>query len=244
MRGAHWHFEGLDVRGVCADDSACEHAFHVVGGAVGFVLRLSRVLDFNAQLKVNGALVDGVMTLPHGGLVEGNDVSDTRPRSTENPVTKLNIDSVDRSVVRANVLRDFHKDGGNGTSYGAFMKRGGSGGRFERNLVLCTRDVTTGGTRIGLSFGGGGTGPQFCAPAFDAAVPCDVEHTGGVLQNNIVVACSDVAVYLNRSAATKVLFNTFIAISGLDFRFDNTSGEAVANVLSGAIRDRDGATSA
>src|SRR5258708_2503732 len=34
-----WHFEGLDVRGVCADDSNCEHAFHVFGDATGFVLR-------------------------------------------------------------------------------------------------------------------------------------------------------------------------------------------------------------
>src|SRR5688500_17465722 len=39
VTGAHWHFEGLDVRGVCANDADCEHAFHVSGAAHGFVLR-------------------------------------------------------------------------------------------------------------------------------------------------------------------------------------------------------------
>src|SRR5262249_7553097 len=53
VTGPNWRFEGLDVRGVCADDSSCEHAFHVTGDARGFVLRASRVRDFNAQLKVN-----------------------------------------------------------------------------------------------------------------------------------------------------------------------------------------------
>lgn len=243
VRGAHWHFEGLDVRGVCVDDSACEHAFHVVGAAVGFVLRGSRVRDFNAQLKVNAAPIDGVWTAPHGGLVEGNEVADTRPRVTGNPVTKLNINNGDNWIVRANLLHDFHKDGGDGVSYGAFMKGGSMGGLFERNLVSCTRDVATGGTRLGLSFGGGGTGAQFCAPAYDATVPCNVEHTAGWIRNNIVVNCSDVGVYLNRSADTRVIFNTLIATTGIDFRFDTTSGEAIGNVLGGNIRDRNGAVS-
>ena len=26
----YWTFEGLDIDGICADDSSCEHAFHVV----------------------------------------------------------------------------------------------------------------------------------------------------------------------------------------------------------------------
>ena len=242
VSGPHWTFEGLDVEGVCASDSACEHAFHVTGRAHDFVLRESRVRDFNAQLKVNASLIDGVWEIPHRGLVERSELADTRPRVTSNPVTKLNIDTGDGWVVRDNFLHDFHKNGGNAISYGAFMKSGGREGVFERNLVLCTRDVATGGTRIGLSFGGGGTANAFCAPAFDAGVPCDPEHSGGVMRNNVIVNCSDVGIYLNRARSTQVLFNTLISTAGVDFRYASTSGEAHGNLLSSAIRARDSAT--
>src|SRR3712207_7955987 len=39
----------------------------------------------------------------------------------------------------------------------------------------CTKDATGTEANIGLSFGGGGTDDQYCAPAFDPAVPCAVE---------------------------------------------------------------------
>ena len=244
VTGAHWHFEGLDVRGVCASDDACEHAFHVTGGeAEGFVLRRSRVRDFNAQLKVNAAPDgSGQYQMANGGLVEFSEFSDTHARATGNPVTKLNIDGGAGWIVRGNYLHDFHKAGGNEISYGAFMKSGGSGGVFERNLVVCEKDDNTGGIRIGLSFGGGGTGAQFCAPAFDPNVPCSVEHTGGVLRNNVITTCSDVGIYLNRAASTTVLHNTLIQTNGIDFRFDTTSGESHANLLMGTVRMRDGGT--
>jgi hypothetical protein len=243
VKGAHWHFEGLDVRGVCATDDACEHAFHVVGGeAEGFVLRRSRVRDFNAQLKVNAAPDgQGKYQMANHGLVEYSELADTHPRATGNPVTKLNIDGGLGWIVRGNYLHDFRKAGGNKVSYGAFMKSGGAGGLFERNLVACSKDDSSGGVRIGLSFGGGGTGPQYCAPAFDANVPCAVEHTDGVMRNNLIVGCSDVGIYVNRGKNTRVLFNTLVATSGIDFRFDTTTGEAHANLLMGKVRSRDGA---
>ena len=242
VTGAHWHFEGLDVSGVCQRDVDCEHAFHVMGGAVGFVLRDSRVFDFNAQLKVNAAQVGGTWRIPHAGLVERNEIADAHPRATSSPVTKLNIDTGDNWVVRANYIHDGHKAGGDNISYAAFMKSGGRNGTFERNLVICSRSDTTGGVRIGLSFGGGGTGAQFCAPAFSAMTPCDPEHSDGTMKNNIIVNCSDVGIYLNKARQTKLLFNTLIATSGIDFRFASSTGEADGNVLAGKIRARDGAT--
>ncbi len=243
VSGRNWTFDGLDVQGTCADDSDCEHAFHVFGDAQNFVLRNSRVYDFNAQLKVNASKnAGGTWEIPHRGLIERNELFDTSPRNTSNPVTKLNIDTGDGWVVRDNLLYDFHKQGGNNISYGAFMKSGGKDGVFERNLVFCTRYLKTGGTRMGLSFGGGGTGAAFCAPAFDASVPCDPEHTGGVMRNNVVVNCSDVAIYLNRAANTRVLFNTLIQTSGVDYRYASSSGEAHGNVLTGVVRTRDGAS--
>lgn len=241
VTGAHWHFEGLDVRGVCASDPSCEHAFHVSGAAHGFVLRGSRVRDFNAQLKVNASMINGTMTAPDRGLIEYNEVGDTRGRATSNPVTKLNIDTGDDWIVRGNYLHDAQKLQGDTVSYAAFLKSGGKRGVVERNLVVCSRE-TTGGTRIGLSLGGGGTAPQFCAPAYDANVPCDVEHDGGTIRNNIIANCSDVGIYLNRAKASKVLYNTLIGTAGVDFRFATTSGEAVGNVLTGMIRPRDGGT--
>lgn len=241
VTGAFWTFEGLDIKGTCATDSNCEHAFHVSGAAEGFVLRGNKIYDFNAQLKVNASNVGGAWVIPHRGLLEGNEVFDTRPRNTGNPTTKFNIDTGDDWIVRANIIRDFHKGGGDNVSYGAFMKSGGKNGVFERNLVMCSRD-TTGGTRIGLSFGGGGTAPQFCAPAFSAGTPCSVEHDGGVMRNNIIANCSDVGIYLNRSKGTKVLHNTLIGTNGVDFRFATTTGEAHGNVLGSKIRVRDGGT--
>ena len=243
VTGPSWRFEGLDVRGVCATDSSCEHAFHVTGKATGFVLRSNRLVDFNAQLKVNADTVGagGAYVQPNSGLVEGNEVFDTHSRQTANPVTKLNIDTVDDWIVRANVIYDGHKNGGDNVSYQSFIKGGGKGGVFERNLVMCTRNETSGGTRIGLSFGGGGTAPQFCAPAFNAGTPCAIEHTNGIIRNNIIVQCSDVGIYLNRSKDTLVLYNTLIATNGVDFRFATSSGEAEGNVLASVFRTRDGA---
>jgi MYXO-CTERM domain-containing protein len=242
VSGAYWTFDGLDVQGACADDNNCEHAFHVTGHAERFVLRNSRVRDFNAQLKVNASQNGATWEIPHAGLIERNELGDTRPRATSNPVTKLNIDTGDNWVVRDNLIHDFHKNGGDFVSYGAFMKSGGNNGVFERNLVLCTRDVTTGGTRIGLSFGGGGTGGAFCAPAFSSSVPCDPEHTGGTMRNNVIANCSDVGIYLNKARSTQVLFNTLISTSGVDFRFASSTGAAHGNVMSGTVRPREGGT--
>ncbi|WP_164013963.1 chondroitinase-B domain-containing protein [Pyxidicoccus trucidator] len=238
VSGRYWTFDGLDLEGVCAQDSACEHAFHVTGHAENFVLRNSRLRNFNAQLKVNAVKnASGVFEMPHRGLIERNEVYDTRARNTGTPVTKLNIDTGDDWVVRENYIHDFAKAGG--ISYGAFMKSGGHRGVFERNLVICTKDAATGNTRIGLSFGGGGTGNAFCAPAFDASVTCDPEHSDGVLANNVIINCSDVGIYLNKAANTRVLFNTLIATTGVDFRFASSTGEAHGNVMSSVIRVRD-----
>jgi hypothetical protein len=238
--GAHWHFIELDITGVCPNDSDCEHAFHVSGAAHGFVLRGSRVMDFNAQLKVNASLIGSTYVTPNSGVIEYNEIGDSHGRETANPVTKLNIDTGEDWIVRGNYLHDAYKRQGDGVSYAAFMKSGSKRGLFERNLVLCSH-ITTGGTRIGLSFGGGGTGAQYCAPAFDPNVPCSIEHDGGTMRNNIIANCSDVGIYLNKAKDSHILFNTLIGTTGVDFRFTTTSGEAVGNLLTSMIRARDGA---
>ena len=238
VSGPNWHFSGLDIVGVCGSDPDCEHAFHVTGAATGFQLRNSRLVDFNAQVKSNA---DDSHRLPSGGLVEGNQIYNTRARRTANPVTPLDLDHASSWVVRANLIRDFHKAGGDGISYGVFVKGGATAPVLERNMVMCTRYETSGGTRIGMSFGGGGMAPSACAPRWGGSV-CDPEVTGGIMRNNIVVNCSDVGIYLNSAKSSHILYNTLVATSGIDFRYASSTGEARGNVLSGSIRMRDGGT--
>jgi nitrous oxidase accessory protein NosD len=227
-----WRFEGLDIRGTCPDDSACEHAFHVVGRATGFQMLRNRVADFNAHIKVNADLD---RNQPNGGLIEGNEFLDTHPRRTGEPVTPVNIDVADDWVVRGNVIRDFYKALGDQTSYGAFAKGGARRPVFERNLVLCADLDKIGGVRVGLSFGGGGMDPALCAPGWNAAVACDPEVEGGVMRDNIVANCSDDGIYLNRARDTKLLYNTLVATQQIVFRFPSSTGEAVGNVLSSRV---------
>ncbi len=243
VSGPNWHFEDLDIRGVCADDSDCEHAFHVFGAASRFTLRRSRVRDFNAQLKINAAQVRRRLDGLDDGLIERSSCARHPPaRRTGNPVTKINIDGGKRWTVRDEPsCTTSRRSGGDTVSYGAFMKSGGSDGLFERNLVVCTTAGSPDGARIGLSFGGGGTGAQYCAPAYDPDVPCEVEHTGGTMRNNIIASCSDVGIYLNRATDTRLHFNTLIATSGIDFRFATTSGVARGNVLTGKSATATGA---
>ncbi len=233
----NWQFVGLDIRGVCPDDAACEHAFHVVGQATGFQLLRNRIADFNAHLKVNA---DTEHNQPNGGLVAGNEMIETHPRRTPSSVTPVDIDVADDWIVRGNLIRDFHKTLGNQVSYGAFAKGGSRRPIFERNVVLCADRDTTGGARVGLSFGGGGMDPALCAPAWNAAVACDPEAEGGIMRYNLVANCSDDGIYLNRARDTKLLYNTLIATQGIAFRFTSSTGEAKGNVLSSRIRARDG----
>lgn len=229
----HWQFRDLVLEGACADHSNCEHAFHLAGNADFTVIAGNVLRDFNAQIKSNGSGGE----FPDDVLIEGNLFYDGAPRITTRPVTKIDVVGGRRWVVRGNTLRDFAKALSDTVSYGAFLKGGSRSGVFERNLVECSRQHD-GGVRIGLSFGGGGTAPAAACEEND----CDPEHLDGTMRNNLVLDCSDVGIYLNRSAATRLFHNTLYATSGIDFRYASSSGMAVNNVLSGALRNRDGAT--
>ena len=232
----YWRFEGLDITGVCADDSACEHAFHLAGDADHTIIRGNRVRDFNAHIKSNGA--GDPRAWPDDVLVEGNELYDTRPRRTGNPVTTIDVVGGDRWVIRANYIHDRQKDGGDTISYAAFLKGNGEGGLIERNLVVCER-LHSGGVRLGLSFGGGGTSPD----SICQLGTCSPEHRAGVMRNNVIVDCpADVGIYVNECEGCRVLHNTLIHTTGIDVRFAASDVEVIGNVLSGRVRARDGAT--
>ncbi len=232
-----WLFENLEIHGTCSDDSRCEHAFHVVGDALGTTLRNNRLIDFNAPLKVNGLFNREGGRFPDNGLVHNNAVYNTRVRRTDNPVTLLNINAGNGWVVSANFIADFAKGRGDRISYAAFMKSNSVAGVFERNLVVCHwRLPLDSGVRVGLSFGGGGSAARISRDRSNA-----IEHTAGVMRNNIVARCpSDVGIYLNRAARTRLHNNLLIGTRGIDVRFDTSSASIHDNVLDGRIRSRNG----
>ena len=55
VQSPYWRFENLSIRGVCAKDDDCEHAFHITGKAHHTLIRNSRIEDFNAHIKINGS---------------------------------------------------------------------------------------------------------------------------------------------------------------------------------------------
>jgi len=227
-----WRFENLAIRGVCASDSDCEHAFHVVGAGRHFASVNNAIADFNAHVKINGANGD----FPDDGLIESNTLTNTRVRQTANPVVPIDLVAASRWRVHTTVIKDFVKRDGNGVSYGAFAKGAGSGNVFERNLVWC-EDKLRGqpGQRIGLSLGGGGTEAAYCRDR-----KCITEQQGGSLRANLVASCSDAGIYLNGAADSRIEGNTVVDTGGVEVRFATSSARLDGNLVDGPIRSRDG----
>jgi hypothetical protein len=233
----HWVFENLDILGVCLSHSDCEHAFHIVGRADFTRVKGSRMRDFNAAIKGNGEGEPRVF--PDDVVIEGSEFANTTLRMTGNPVTPIDVVGGRRWVVRSNFIHDHGKGGGDGISYAAFLKGNSRDGLFERNLVICERDHT-GGVRLGLSFGGGGSSP----PSVCEGGVCTPEHQNGLMRNNVIINCpDDVGIYLNRAQGARVYNNTLYNTTGIDVRFAASTVDLRNNLLTGAIRNRDGGTS-
>ncbi len=232
----YWRFENLDIRGACRHDDNCQHAFHVVGRAHHFVARNNTIRDFNAHFKINGQ--KGVF--PDHGLIESNTLSNGGARRTSRPVTPVDLVGASDWIVRANLIRDFVKRGGDDTSYGAFAKGGAQRTVFERNVVLCEQALVgehggERGKRIGLSFGGGGTGKKYCRDR-----QCITEHDEGVMRANLVAGCSDVGIYLNSAAGTRIVDNTLLDTAGVQVRFPQSGATLDGNLVDGPIRSDEG----
>lgn len=228
----YWTFENLSIKGVCKEHSFCEHAFHVVGGGSHFVSRNNIVVDFNAQYKING---DGT-SMPDFGLIEHNSLFNTSVRRTANPITMVDLVAASHWTIRANYFGDFVKGEGDNISYGAFAKGAGNNNVFEQNVVICENHLAgVPGSRVGLSLGGGGTGLPYCRDK-----RCITEQDGSSLRSNLIAACSDDGIYINRSATSQVLHNTLIDTGGISVRFVESSADVHGNLVDGVIRTRDG----
>lgn len=232
VRHPYWVFENLNWRGVCADHSRCEHAYHVVGAARGTTLRNNRLEDFNAHVKVNG---EGGQW-PDAGLLQYSTLTNRAPRQTENPTTPFDLVAAHDWQVLDNLVENFVRANANPT-YGIFMKGASQGGSIARNLVICSRSTTPlPGQRVGISLGGGGTGAAFCR---DGA--CAFEHSGGTVANNVVAHCNDFGIDVAHSIHNTIAFNTLVKTEGIDVRRPPSSALAVGNLTDGRLRQRDGA---
>lgn len=228
----HWIFENLSIRGTCDSHDACEHAFHVVAAATDVVIRNNLLQDFNAHIKINGQ--NG--RYPDRGRIIRNTLINSSPRMTDAPVTPIDLVAADDWRIEDNLIADFVKQGGDLTSYGAFAKGAGRGTRFERNVVLCEHRLRgSAGRRVGLSFGGGGSGSQACRDQ-----RCEHEHADGQMINNLIASCSDEGIYVNRAPRTRIEFNTLIDTAGISVRFAQSTARLSGNWLDGRILSRDG----
>ena len=228
----YWIFENLVLRGVCGQDSDCEHAFHIFGAARNTVIRNNRLENFNAQLKINGS----GSAWPDAGLVQGNTLSNARVRRTHLPVTPIDIVGANDWVLADNLVSNFIKEDGNLVSFGIFVKGASRGAIIERNLVICTRsDISQPGVRVGISVGGGGTDKPYCRDK-----RCDTEHTGALVRNNIVAHCNDSGIDVNRSNQTLIVHNTLINTAGISLRHAMASARIEANRYDGSVKARDG----
>lgn len=227
-----WTFENLHLRGVCKQQAYCDHAFHVVGKAHHFVARNNSILDFNAHFKVNQA--HGFF--PDDGLIEHNTLTNTGLRNTDHSVTVIDIVAASRWRIRRNLITDFIKNGSDNISYGVFAKGAGAENRIEQNIVICEHRLHgIPGQRVGLSLGGGGTGPEYCRDH-----RCITEQDRSVIDSNLVMSCSDDGIYLNKAAASRVSNNTLLDTGGIEVRFPESSADVAGNLVDGKIRSRDG----
>lgn len=228
----YWRFENLEIRGVCKAHSDCEHAFHVSGGAHHFAAFNNTITDFNAHFKING---DGGR-FPDFGTIEHNTLSNSSARQTSNPVNLIDLVAASDWIIRANLISDFAKADGNQVSFGAFAKGGGSRNRFERNIVICERLLPQRpGQRVGISLGGGSTGAEYCRDR-----KCITEQSGSSIESNLISACSDVGIYLNSAADSRIVHNSLIDTAGIDVRFPTSSAQVAGNLVDGPIRSRNG----
>lgn len=232
-----WVFENLDIAGTCGTDIACEHAFHIVGGADRTLIRRNRIRDYNAHIKGNG---EGGR-FPDDVRIEDNWLFGTHVRHTDNPIATIDVVGGRRWTVRGNLIADYGKTFDHPATrtddygYALFFKGNASRTLIERNVVLCADRLPHVPYTRGLSLGGSGTGPEFCEGSCD-----NDENRDSVIRNNVVLACpGQPGIYVFRAAAAQVSDNTLIGTGGIAAVSSDTSARIVGNRLAGGEIVRD-----
>lgn len=239
IRTQNWHIDAIIFKGICDIDSHCEHAFHLKGDADNVTFTNNDFVNFNAAVKSNGGVVDkiGTTKFPDFVTVLNNRFYNEWSRNTGLPVTPLDIVGGDFWKIKDNFIADFSKELGNGVAYGAFLKGGGRLGSFEGNIVACSYNVpiySIRDTRVGLSFGGGGTGVDFCQ-----SEQCEFEHQNGNMHNNLIMNClTDVSIYVNNSDSITIKNNVLLNSLGVDVALESDNIVFENNTLHGSIKNK------
>ncbi len=223
----HWQFEDLDIEGHCKPPG-CEHALHVTGRAHHFRAENNVISDFDSHLKVNGS--KGLF--PDHGRLTHNTLLNKGDRLSARPANPVDIVAASHWMVDENIVRHFVHPDDKSSSYGIFMKGAGSGGRIERNLVICAaQGVSARGTRLGISFGGGLTGPSYCRDQL-----CRTEHENGIARANIVANCNDAGLDINHSTRITLEANVLVNTAGINVRGISPGARLVGNLGDGSVR--------
>lgn len=223
----YWHFEDLDIEGHCKPPG-CEHALHVTGKASHFRAENNVISDFDSHLKVNGS--KGLF--PDHGRLRHNTLLNTGERLSARPANPVDIVAASHWVIAENIVQHFVHPDDKTSSYGIFMKGGGSGGRIERNLVICAaQGVSSRGTRLGISFGGGLTGPSYCRDQL-----CRTEHENGLARANIVANCNDAGLDINHSTSITLEGNVLVNTAGINVRGISPAARLIGNQGDGSVR--------
>lgn len=223
----HWQFEDLDIEGHCKPPG-CEHALHVTGKASHFRAENNVISDFDSHLKVNGS--KGLF--PDHGRLSHNTLLNKGERLSARPANPVDIVAASHWVIDENVVRHFVHPDDRASSYGIFMKGGGSGGRIERNLVICAaQGVSSRGTRLGISFGGGLTGPSYCRDQL-----CRTEHENGLARANIVANCNDAGLDINHATSVTLEGNVLVNTAGINVRGTSPAARLIGNLGDGSVR--------
>ena len=227
-----WVIENLAFEADCGM-WGCEHALHVSGAGRSAWIRNNSFRDYNAAIKANSVARVGAQ--PDRLTIEANRFWNRAVQPTTKPVTPIDVVAADDVVIRANRISDFGKGESDRISYGLFVKGGSKRPIIEGNHVRCAENHG-GGTRVGISLGGGGTAPRMCSTP-----DCAEETVGGIVRANVVEQCSDVGIYLNKAAASLVANNLLADTRGIDARYAATDAEVFNNIIDGRIAEWDGA---
>lgn len=228
----NWIIEHVWVNGAC-DGGGCGNGaggIHVNPGGDRVVIRYSKITNWEQNIKTDRS--DGAE--PTDGQIIGNEISNTGA-GYANGGTGIDIVGGLRWYIAGNYVHDWARGA---TRYGIFVKGGAKDAVIERNLVVGARDLPAGpGAAVGISFGGGGTGSQYCAPDNRGNGGCTCETFAGIARNNIVAHTNDAALHTKRACGSVFASNTVHDSGiGLQIQIEGPTTVLLANsVLDGRI---------
>ena len=228
---AYWVVERVWINGVCAGGCNDSAGLHLKNTSDHFIGRNLRVTNFGEDIKGDRTPDKEVAD----SAILDCEISNTAPEMSGGG-TGIDLVGGKRWRIAGNYVHDYARDG---VHYAIFLKGGTSEGVIEKNLVIGAKTLPHGsGAEVGISFGGGGTGPQFCDTTNKGASFCTCEDFNGVARNNVVINVNDSAMHSKVACGSQFLNNTVVGSSpGLQVQIASTGGavEAHNNVFSGGI---------